>query len=75
MQTTLDLAVLPIGDNFTMGVDEAIIASDFIECNTILGCHYDTFPPIEINKEVAIEKFKKQNKSLTLLDIGAAVTI
>ena len=33
----LDLAILPIGDNFTMGIDSAIVASDFIECNKILG--------------------------------------
>ena len=33
----LDLAILPIGDNFTMGYKDAMIASDFIECNKILG--------------------------------------
>ena len=33
----LDLAILPIGDNFTMGIEEAIIASDMIQCNNILG--------------------------------------
>ena len=75
MQTTLDLVVLPIGDNFTMGVDEAIIASDFVACNNVLGCHYDTFPPIEINKEEAVATFKKHNKSLTLLDIGATISV
>jgi L-ascorbate metabolism protein UlaG (beta-lactamase superfamily) len=43
MEFDLDLAVLPIGDNFTMWIEDAIIASDFIECNNILGYHYDTF--------------------------------
>ena len=33
MQTKLDLAILPIGDNFTMDVEDAIIASDFVECD------------------------------------------
>jgi L-ascorbate metabolism protein UlaG (beta-lactamase superfamily) len=37
----------PIGDTFTMGIDEAIVASNFVECDTIIGCHFDTFPPIE----------------------------
>ncbi len=75
MQTPLNLAVLPIGDNFTMGIDDAIIASDFLECNKILGCHYDTFSPIEINKKEAISKFKAKNKELILLTIGTSITI
>jgi len=75
MQTKLDLAILPIGDNFTMGVDDAIIASDFVECNKILGCHYDTFPPIEIDKTEAVEKFKSKNKELVLLEIGTSIGI
>jgi L-ascorbate metabolism protein UlaG (beta-lactamase superfamily) len=37
LQTTLDLAILPIGDNFTMGINDAILASNFIECDKILG--------------------------------------
>src|SRR5699024_10638292 len=57
MRYQLDMAVLPIGDNFTMDVEDAIIASDFIECNRILGCHYDTFGYIEINHDEAIKKF------------------
>jgi len=40
---SIDLAILPIGDNFTMGVDDAIIASDFVACDKVLGMHYDTF--------------------------------
>ncbi len=75
MQTKLDLAILPIGDNFTMGVDDAIIASDFIECNKILGCHYDTFPPIEIDKTQAVNKFKAKSKELILLEIGTSIEI
>ncbi len=75
MQTKLDLAILPIGDNFTMGIDDAIIASDFVECNTILGCHYDTFPPIEINKEEAKAKCNAKNKDLILLAIGKAINL
>jgi len=75
MQTKLDLAILPIGDNFTMGIDDAIIASDFIECSEVLGCHYDTFPPIEIDKVEAIKKFKAKKKELILLEIGTSIEI
>ena len=75
MQTDLDLAVLPIGDNFTMGVDDAIIASDFIECDKILGCHYDTFGYIEIDHEEAKRKFYEKGKDLMLLEIGEAIEL
>ncbi|GAL68782.1 metal-dependent hydrolase [Jejuia pallidilutea] len=60
LQTKLDLAILPIGDNFTMGIDDAIIASDFVECDKVLGYHYDTFGYIEIDHEVAKRKFSKK---------------
>lgn len=70
LQTKLDLAILPIGDNFTMGVDDAIFASDFVECDKVLGYHYDTFGYIEIDHEEAKRKFFKKNKDLMLLEIG-----
>ena len=75
MRHELDLAVLPIGDNFTMGVDDAVIASDFIECNRILGCHYDTFGYIEIDHKIAKEKFEMKKKELLLLEIGESIEI
>lgn len=71
----LDLAILPIGDCFTMGVEDAIIASDFVECNKVLGVHFDTFGYIQINKEEAKEKFASQKKELTLLEIGESIEL
>lgn len=71
----LDLAVLPIGDNFTMGVKSAIVASDFLDCKKILGYHYDTFEYIEIDKIKAITKFAKKRKELHLLPIGDSLKI
>ena len=66
----LDFAVLPIGDNFTMGIEEAVHAAQFVNTNTVIGMHYDTFPLIEINKEAAIHKFESAGVKLMLLDIG-----
>lgn len=66
----LDFALLPIGDNFTMGVDDAIVAADFIDCQKIMGVHYDTFGFIEINHEEAKQKFKEAGLELHLLEIG-----
>ena len=70
----VDFALLPLGDNFTMGVDNAIIASDFIKCNDIIGMHYDTFGYIKIDSSEAIQKFERSGKKLTLMNIGDTIT-
>ncbi|PIA77768.1 hydrolase [Gaetbulibacter sp. 4G1] len=75
LQTKLDLAILPIGDNFTMGIDDAILASDFVECDKILGYHFDTFGYIEIDHEVAKRKFFEKDKDLMLLEIGGSLEL
>ncbi|NJY63998.1 metal-dependent hydrolase [Salinimicrobium sp. CDJ15-81-2] len=75
MHTRLDLAILPIGDNFTMGIDDAILASDFVECDKILGCHYDTFGYIEIDHEEAKRKFYEKGKDLMLLEPGESIEL
>ena len=75
MRTKLDLAILPIGDNFTMDVDDAIVASDFLDCDKVLGYHYDTFGFIEINHEEAIKKFFDVGKDLMLLEIGQSIDL
>lgn len=75
LRTKLDLAIFPIGNNFTMDVEDAIIASDFVECDKILGCHYDTFGYIKINHEEAKKKFFDKGKDLMLLEIGDSIDI
>ena len=72
---TPDYAILPIGDNFTMDVDDAIIASDFINCKEIIGMHFDTFGYIKINHEEAIRKFELRNKTLRLMEIGSTIEL
>jgi L-ascorbate metabolism protein UlaG (beta-lactamase superfamily) len=70
MFTQLDFAILPIGDNFTMGIEEAVIASNFIDCEKIVGMHYDTFGYIEIDHQKAKEQFSHNDGELILLKIG-----
>ncbi|MBK5209294.1 MAG: metal-dependent hydrolase [Flavobacteriaceae bacterium] len=71
----LDLAILPLGDNFTMGVNEAILASKFLGCNKVLGVHYDTFGYIKIDHKEAFTKFANAKKELFLLPIGDNIKI
>jgi L-ascorbate metabolism protein UlaG (beta-lactamase superfamily) len=71
----LQVALLPIGDNFTMDSKQAILASDFIECNKIIACHYDTFGFIKIDKEATKKAFEDKGKDLILLEIGNSVLL
>jgi L-ascorbate metabolism protein UlaG (beta-lactamase superfamily) len=71
----LNYAILPIGGNYTMDVDDAVIASNYVNCNTVIGVHYDTFPVIEINSKAAVEIFKRAQKTLLLPAIGETITL
>jgi L-ascorbate metabolism protein UlaG (beta-lactamase superfamily) len=69
----IDWAILPIGDNYTMGADDAIKATEFINCKNVIGVHYDTFPAIVIDKEAVKEKFIKAGINIQLPAIGETI--
>lgn len=75
MRTKLDLAIFPIGNNFTMDVQDAVIAADFVACDKVLGCHYDTFGFIMINHDEAKKAFFDAGKDLMLLEIGESLVL
>lgn len=47
LEDRVDIAVLPIGDNFTMGPEDAARAAEMIKPRVVVPVHYDTWPPIE----------------------------
>ncbi|MCO6480855.1 MAG: metal-dependent hydrolase [Phaeodactylibacter sp.] len=71
----LDFAILPIGDNFTMGYEDAVLASDYIGCDKVIGCHYDTFGYIKIGHAAAKKAFADKGKELILLSIGESLEL
>ena len=71
----LKFAVLPIGGNFTMDVPDAVRAAAFIQCDTIVGVHYNTFPPIAIDTDAAVQLFEKAGKKLLLPKIGETIDV
>ena len=71
----LNFAVLPIGDNFTMDITDAVKSADFIQCNTIVGVHYDTFGFIKIDRKEAVASFEASQKTLLLPAIGETIDI
>lgn len=74
-QTELRFAVLPIGDFFTMGIDDALRASEFVGAKKIVGVHYDTFPPIKIDQAAAHSAARKADKELLLPKIGETIEV
>ncbi|WP_347549308.1 metal-dependent hydrolase [Pseudalkalibacillus hwajinpoensis] len=61
----IDLAFLPIGDNFTMGPEDAAIAAKWINADLTVPIHYNTFPLIEQNPHSFVESLEgKKGKVL-----------
>jgi len=71
----VDWALLPIGDNYTMGADDAVKACGFINCKNVIGVHYDSFPVIKIDKEETAKKFIAAGLNLKLPAIGESLTL
>ncbi len=68
-------SIMPVGDNFTMGVEDAVRAAHMISCHTVVGVHYNTFPYIVIDTEKAKAYFKRNGLELLLPEIGETIEI
>lgn len=68
-------AVMPIGGHFTMNADDAVIAAGFAQCNKVVGVHYDTWPPVAIDTEHALEVFSRAGRELLLPAIGETINL
>jgi L-ascorbate metabolism protein UlaG (beta-lactamase superfamily) len=73
--TKLRFAVFPIGDFFTMGIDEALRAAEFVGVTKFVGVHYDTFPPIKLDHKAALQAARAAGKELLLPAIGESIDI
>ncbi|MFZ1221043.1 MAG: metal-dependent hydrolase [Chthoniobacterales bacterium] len=71
----LRFAVFPIGDFFTMGIDDALRAADFAGVSKFVGVHYDTFPPIKLDHQAALAAAQSAGKELLLPAIGETIDI
>lgn len=66
----LNFAVMPIGDNFTMGYEDAILAAKMCGAKKVLGVHYDTFGYIVVDHVAATKAFEAAGLELVLMQIG-----
>jgi len=74
-QTRLRFAVFPIGDFFTMGIDDALRAAAFVGLTRFVGVHYDTFPPIKLDRNAALAAAKTAGIELLLPGIGETIAV
>jgi len=63
----IDLAVLPIGDNFTMGPDDALRAVQLLEPKTVVPIHYNTFEVIQQDPHTWGERIRQETSSQPII--------
>ncbi|MCC9076165.1 metal-dependent hydrolase [Litorilinea aerophila] len=72
----VDLALLPIGDNFTMGPEDAIQAAQFVKAKHVIPIHYNTFPPIQQDAQSFAQRLREVAEiDCTVLEPGAEFTL
>ena len=71
----IDYALLPIGDNFTMGVDDAVKASEFLHAGVSIPMHYNTYPVIEASPNEFKVKVESLGKKAIILKYGQEIDL
>jgi L-ascorbate metabolism protein UlaG (beta-lactamase superfamily) len=70
-----DVALLPIGDNFTMGVDDAALAADFIHAKLTVPMHYNTFGVIQADALVFKSKVEEKGLKVKVMTVGESLAV
>jgi L-ascorbate metabolism protein UlaG (beta-lactamase superfamily) len=75
MNGPLDAALLPIGDNFTMGIDDAVKATGFLCAGVSLPMHYNTFDLIKADPAEFVSKVKAQGRNARVIEPGSTLEL
>ena len=68
--TPIDIFLVNIGDNFTMGIDDAVKAVEFVKPKLTIPMHYKTFDVIDVDPQEFVDKVKAKGFEVKLMDIG-----
>lgn len=71
----IDVALLPIGDNFTMGIEDAVKAVEFLNPELAIPMHYNTFPVIQANPDEFVKMLEEKGKKAIALGFGESLEI
>jgi L-ascorbate metabolism protein UlaG (beta-lactamase superfamily) len=69
----IDVALLPIGDNFTMGIDDAVKAVEFLKPLLVIPMHYKTFDVIDVDPQEFIKKVNDKGFSAQVIELGGSI--
>ncbi len=70
----VDVMLAPIGDNFTMGIDDAVKAVEFIRPKFVIPMHYNTWPVIKADPDLFIRKISAEGFRGKVLKVGETHT-
>jgi L-ascorbate metabolism protein UlaG (beta-lactamase superfamily) len=71
----LDVALLPIGDNFTMGVDDAVKAAELLGAGITVPMHYDTFDVIGADADDFVRRVEEQGGKSRIVKPGESLQL
>lgn len=74
-ENSIDLAVLPIGDNFTMGPRDAAVAAQFVNAEKVVPVHYNTFPVIEQDPEKFAALLEPEGIACEIMQAGDVLSL
>jgi len=74
-KTPINIALLPIGDNYTMGIDDAARANEYLNAERCIPIHYNTWDVIQVDTKAFEYKIQKQGKKCTILNPGEFVEL
>lgn len=71
----VDLMLVPIGDNFTMGIDDAVKAVELVNPKFVIPMHYNTFPVIKADPDLFVKKIQDKGYEGKVLGFGETIEI
>ena len=71
----VDCMLLPIGDNFTMGIDDAVMAVEFVAPSLAIPMHYNTFDVIAVDPEEFAGKVEAQGRAARVMKFGETIEL
>ncbi len=69
----IDVAMIPIGDNFTMGLDDAVKAVEFLNPKKVIPMHYKTFDVIDVDPNEFVSRVKNLGVEALVLEYGGSI--
>jgi L-ascorbate metabolism protein UlaG (beta-lactamase superfamily) len=73
--TPIDVMLLPIGDNFTMGIDDAVKAVEFVNPKIAIPMHYNTWPIISADPGIFAKKLNEKRRNNIVMNFGESIDL